>query len=114
LLSLIFSPTELGSALYCVEEPENYLHPRLLTVLTELLKQVQMELGPENAAQLVISTHSPQLIDRCSIDDLILFRRDEGATACVRLRDNEHFKKLVESGEIGLGELYYSGALARA
>jgi len=114
LLSLIFAPAELGSALYCVEEPENFLHPRLLTVLTELLKQVQMELGSDTSAQLVISTHSPQLIDRCSIDDLILFRRDRGETKCERLRDSEHFKKLVESGEIGLGELYYSGALARA
>lgn len=113
LLSLIFAPAELGSALYCVEEPENYLHPRLLIVLTELLKQVQMELG-EKSGQLIVSTHSPQLIDRCSINDLVLFRRNQGATECVRPRDNEHFKKLVESGEIGLGELYYSGALARA
>jgi predicted ATPase len=114
LLSLIFAPTELGAALYCVEEPENFLHPRLLTVLTELLNQVQMEQGPANSAQLIISTHSPQLIDRCSIDDLILFRRDQGETTVVRPRDNEHFKKLIESGEIGLGDLYYSGALARA
>jgi predicted ATPase len=114
LVSLILAPAELGSALYCIEEPENYLHPRLLIVLADLLKQVQMELGSEKSGQLIISTHSPQLIDRCPIEDLILFRRDQGATGCVRPRDNEHFKKLVDSGEIGLGELYYSGALARA
>jgi predicted ATPase len=114
LLSLVFAPVELGSALYCVEEPENFLHPRLLTVLAELLKQVQIELGSEKSAQLVISTHSPQLIDRVSIDNLVLFRREQGATASMRLRNNEHFRKLIESGEIGLGELYYSGALARA
>ncbi|MBZ5664601.1 MAG: AAA family ATPase [Acidobacteriia bacterium] len=114
LLSLIFAPKDLGAPLYCIEEPENYLHPRLLTVLTELLKQVQGELGAENSAQLLISTHSPMLIDRFSIDNLILFRRERGATKCVRPRDNESFKALVDSGEIGLGELYYSGALARA
>jgi predicted ATPase len=114
LLSLILAPAELGSALYCVEEPENYLHPRLLTILTDLLKQVQIELSEEKSGQLIISTHSPQLIDRCSIDDLMLFRHVKGATECVRPSDNEHFKKLVDSGEIGLGELYYSGALARA
>ncbi len=114
LLSLVLAPAELGSPLYCVEEPENYLHPRLLSILTDLLKQVQMELGVENCAQLIISTHSPQLIDRCSIDDLLLFRRTKGATDCVRPSDNEHLKKLVNSGEIGLGDLYYSGALARA
>jgi predicted ATP-dependent endonuclease of OLD family len=62
----------------------------------------------------LITTHSPLLIDRCSIDDLVLFRRNQGATECIRPRDNAHFKKLVESGEIGLGELYYSGALTRA
>ena len=69
LLSLVFAPTDLGAPLFCIEEPENYLHPRLLTVLTELLQQVQGELGAEGSAQLLISTHSPLLIDRCSIDD---------------------------------------------
>lgn len=114
LLSLIFAPTGLGGSMYCVEEPENYLHPRLLTVLTELLRQAQMELKPTDLSQLIISTHSPHLIDKYSIDDLILFHREEGATACTRPRDNDQFRKLVESGEIGLGDLYYSGALARA
>ena len=33
LLSLIFAPPELGAPLYCVEEPENHLHPRLLETL---------------------------------------------------------------------------------
>jgi len=114
LLSLIFAPKELGSPFCCVEEPENYLHPRLITVLVELLKQVQTELAPTESSQLIVSTHSPLLMDQFSIDDLILFRRDQGATVCERPSSNEHFKKLVESGEIGLGELYYSGALARA
>ena len=114
LLSLVLAPAELGSEMYFVEEPENCLHPRLLTILVDVLKQVQMELGEEKSAQLVISTHSPQLIDKYSIEDLILFRRDRGATECVRPSNNEHFKKLVDSGEIGLGDLYYSGALACA
>lgn len=114
LLSLIFAPKELGAPLYCIEEPENNLHPKLLSILTGLLKQVQEELGVCDAGQVIVSTHSPQLIDQCSIEDLILFHRTEGMTHCTRPRDNEHFKKLVESGEIGLGDLYYSGALARA
>lgn len=113
-LSLIFSPPEVGAPVYCIEEPENHLHPRLLSVLTELLKQVQTELGSKEAAQLLISTHSPYLIDKCSIDDLIVFRRHEGFTECIRPSNHDHFKKLVEAGELGLGELYYSGALSRA
>ena len=112
LLSLIFSPPELGAPLYCVEEPENHLHPRLLTTLVEVLKQVQGEFSPEERSQIVITTHSPYLIDKFSLDELIVLEKREGATVLVRPSDKLHLRDLLEKEEIGLGELYYSGALS--
>jgi len=112
LVSLIFSPPGLGAPLYCVEEPENHLHPRLLDTLVEVLKQVQEELRPEERSQIVITTHSPYLIDKFSLDELIVFEKREGATVPTRPSNKRHLRDLLESEEIGLGQLFYSGALS--
>ncbi len=109
-LSLIFAPSSLGAPLYCVEELENHLHPKLLEVLIEILKQRQRELG-SHAAQVFITTHSPHLIDKCDIEDLIVVGKSDGETKCMRPSSKSHLRKLLESKELGLGDLWYSGAL---
>jgi predicted ATPase len=110
LLSLIFAPPELGAPLYCVEEPENHLHPRLLETLVELLTQRQEAMGTQ-AGQVIITTHSPHLIDRFSLDDLIVIDKQHGATRCTRPASNAHLRELLQREELGLGELWFSGAL---
>jgi predicted ATPase len=112
LLSLIFSPPELGAPLYCVEEPENHLHPRLLATLVTVLKQVQEEYPPEQRSQIVIATHSPYLVDKFSLDELIVLEKHEGRTVLTRPSDKAHLQDLLRNEEIGLGELFYSGALS--
>ncbi len=109
-LSLIFAPAELGAPLYCIEEIENHLHPRLLEILVEVLDQRQKELGPQ-AAQIIVTTHSPYLVDKMDIEDLIVVEKKEGATHCLRPASKTHLKELLEREDIGLGELWYSGAL---
>ena len=111
LLSLVFAPKELGSPLHCIEEPENHLHPRLLETLVEVLRQEQQAAG-SSASQVLVTTHSPQLVDRISVDDLIIVGKQEAATVCRRPEDKQHVRELLE--DIGLGELYYSGALGGA
>lgn len=107
-LSLIFSP--FGSPLFCIEELENHLHPRLLETLVEVQNQRQRELGP-HAAQIIATTHSPYLVDKTDLDDLIVVEKSNGATKCTRPASKAHLKELLEREELGLGELWYSGAL---
>jgi predicted ATPase len=114
LLSLIFSPPELTGGMYCVEEPENHLHPRLLETLVELLRQVQDELGPEQSAQTIVTTHSPHLVDKVDLDELIVVEKREGETLCTRPSSKQHLRELLAREEVGLGDLYYSGALSGA
>lgn len=111
LLSLIFAPPSLGAPLYCIEEPENHLHPRLLETLVELLTQRQNELGPQ-AAQVISTTHSPHLVDKVTLDELIVVEKSNGATHFTRPASKEGLKELLEREELGLGELWYSGALS--
>lgn len=110
-LSLIFAPENLGSSFLCAEEPENHLHPHLLEILVELLLQHQNGLGTQ-AAQVIITTHSPYLIDRFNLDDLIVADKWEGATPCTSPASKEHLRKLLERGELGLGNLWFAGALS--
>ncbi len=112
-LSLIFAPPSLGAPLFCVEELENHLHPRLLETLIEVFTQRQKELGPQ-AAQVIITTHSPYLVDRMNIDDLIVVEKSNGATKCTRPASKTHLKELLEREELGLGDLLYSGALGNS
>jgi len=111
LLSLVFTPQGLGAPLYCVEEPENHLHPRLLETLVEVLRQEQQAAGPR-ASQVLATTHSPQLVDRIGLDDLVIVGKRDGATVCRRPENKQHLHELLE--EAGLGELYFSGALGGA
>jgi predicted ATPase len=111
LLSLVFSPPEWRAALYCVEELENHLHPRLVETLLELLRQVQEEIGPLASGQVIATTHSPHLVDKVSLDELIVFEKHEGATVVTYPRNKTHLRELLQREELGLGDLFYSGAL---
>lgn len=110
LLSLIFAPSELGAPLVCVEEPEDHLHPKLLESLVELLQQRHQEVGLE-AAQVVVTTHSPHLVDHVTLEDLLVVEKEKGATRCTRPASKKHLRDLLEREELGLGDLWYSGAL---
>lgn len=110
LLSLVFAPEPLGAPVYCIEEPENHLHPKLLETLVEVLTQRQGELrvGP---AQIIATTHSPYLVDKVNLDDLIVVEKRDGATTFARPASKTHLRELLEREELGLGDLWYSGAL---
>lgn len=110
LVSLIFAPPELGAPLFCIEEPENHLHPRMLESLMEIYQQRFQELGIE-VAQVIVTTHSLKLVDLVTLENLVVVEKKEGATYCSRPSSKKHLKELIESEEYGLGDLFYSGAL---
>ncbi len=113
LLALILSPAEFGADLFCVEEPENHLHPRLLETLVQLLRQTQESLlaQGQEVAQVFATTHSPYLVDHFSIDELAVLEKFEGQTRIIRPTEKTHLRELLSQKESGLGELWYSGAL---
>jgi predicted ATPase len=114
LLSLICSPVELAAPIYCLDDIESYLHPRLIDVLMEIYHQVASEFPPEQRAQILVATHSPFVIDKCGLENLIVVEKRSGETTCTRPDSNKHLQELVASREMGLGELYFSGALRSA
>jgi hypothetical protein len=91
------------NAIICFEEPENYIHMRLLEFLVDLMKN--------SDKQIILVTHSPYFIDWCNPEDLIIIEKDSGETKARRIKDSEEMKEsLIESG-LSLGESYYSDEL---
>ena len=93
----------LDSDLIAFEEPENCIHPYLLETIIDLARK--------SGKQVIISTHSPYLLDHVKPEEVILVYKEEGATKAVRLEKTKEVKKVKEMLEEGLtlGEIWYAG-----
>ena len=108
LASLIYSP--LGVPLVCLEEPENHLHPRLLSLLVEIANQRRTELGA-HGSQAIVTTHSPYLLDLLDPEDIILVSKQKGETRFQRVESADELRRLMRESENTLGRLWFSGSL---
>ena len=86
-----------------IEEPENYLHPRLLTGLVGTCLEALM------SSQLIITTQSPRFVNELSADEVWVFYRDkEGFTVCKRASEMLGINHFIEAGAT-LGDLWMEG-----
>lgn len=89
-----------------IEEPETQIHPGMLA---KLLNEIETYTFDEN---LILSTHSPQVVAWTNPDKINLVYRDQGQTIVRKLHEAEIQKVvdyLCEEGD--LGEWIYSGIL---
>lgn len=94
------------STIIAVEEPEASLHIAALEALVETMKS---RVGP---GEVLLTTHSPELIDIVSPDELRLVRREGGDTVVSEVAP--HSKKVVREALFTLGELHRVGGLRAA
>jgi len=99
LLAYITAITANEPKLICFEEPENFIHPRLFELLLEILKK--------SDKQIILSTHSPYLVDWVEPGDVIIVEKTDKGTVTKRIEKADKLKGHLE--KIGLGELLYSG-----
>lgn len=86
-----------------IEEPENYLHPRILPDLSE-----ECEAATERT-QLLVTTHSPFFINALSPKEVrILWRDDYGHTQAKSALELKGVREFVAEGA-KLGELWLEG-----
>lgn len=86
-----------------IEEPENFLHPRLLPELAE-----ECRAASENS-QLLITTHSPFLLNSMGAEEVwVLYRDKTGFTKAVRASDIKGIPDMVRAGS-SLGYLWMEG-----
>lgn len=102
------SPTLIG-----FEEPENGIHPRRIRLIAELLK-TRTALGH---LQLIVTTHSPTLLDFIPSECLYLFHKHDGCTEIEPLRTwsarqrRSDLKKSLDDEEIPVSKLLLRGDL---
>lgn len=86
--------------LICIEEPENNLHPHLLEMLVDELRSASEE------SQVIVTTHSPYLIDKCRPEEVFVIEKKKGETEITPISKwkNRFLQSLKAST---LGELWY-------
>lgn len=88
-----------------IEEPENFLHPRLLPELAEECR------AAAERSQLMITTHSPFFLNAMRADEVrVLYRDEEGFTRAVRAAEIPGVPEQIRAGG-ELGYLWMEGYL---
>ena len=94
--------------LIAIDEPELGLHPGLLPIVADMIKSAS------ERTQVLVTTHSPELLDCFDLDDIAVMARmeDEMKTLWHRPSGKESLKRMLQQ-TMGptLGELHRSGEL---
>ncbi|MEO8409282.1 MAG: AAA family ATPase [Propionivibrio sp.] len=86
-----------------IEEPENFLHPRLLPELAEECR------AASEHGQLLVTTHSPFFVNALRPQEVrVLYRDDRGYTQAVRAIDIRGVPEFMAAGA-SLGHLWLEG-----
>ena len=86
-----------------IEEPENYLHPRLLTGFVGDCIKASM------GSQFMITTHSPRFVNEFTAEEVwVLYRNEQGWTVCKRASEMLGINEFMEAGA-KLGQLWMEG-----
>jgi len=86
-----------------IEEPENFLHPRLLPELAEECR------GAAVRSQLLATTHSPFFLNGLRADEVrVLYRDEHGYSQTVRASDIRGIPEFIAAGGL-LGQLWLEG-----
>jgi predicted ATPase len=90
--------------LLCIEEPENYLHPELLTELAEEFR----DYANRGEGQVFISSHSPDFVNALELDELFWLNKDNGYSHIKRASNDKAISDLYNEGD-KLGYLWKQG-----
>lgn len=86
-----------------IEEPENFLHPRLLHGLAAECREAT------DVTQILVTTHSPFFVDALRPAEVrVLWRDEEGFTRCRDLDNDRKINAFIDAGA-QLGDLWMEG-----
>lgn len=91
-----------------IEEPENQLHPKVVPLLADNIRQMS------GRSQVLVTTHSPEFLTDLSPKELwSIHRREDGFADVGRISDNERVLNMLKAGA-SLPELWGEGYLVGA
>lgn len=93
------------SQLTIIEEPERNIHPSLISQVVENMDEASRQ------RQVIVTTHSPEIIRYTDINNILTIRRDDdGNSEIVRPGDQEDVKDFLEN-DMDIEELYVQNLL---
>jgi predicted ATPase len=105
-IALTFHPDP--PKLILLEEPEMGVHPRRLGEIVGLLREITKGTHGGHPAQIVLTTHSPYLLDHINLDEdqVLVFSRNEDGSRSAEPADAERLRLFLD--EFMLGEVWYN------
>jgi len=105
MLALLHDPNP--PLLTCIEELDRGLHPH---VFDRLVERMRIASGK---TQFLIATHSPALVNRLKWNELIVCERGADGSSLIPAISPDRVRRLAQAaeGELGLGEIWFTGAL---
>lgn len=99
LMTALFGETDYG--LVGIEEPENHVHPAALATFAEYLKEAS------GRVQVLVTTHSPLLLDHLDTPDAVcVVRRGTLGTTVDRESNSDAVSSALRESGFGLGEYH--------
>ena len=91
-----------------IEEPENGVHPKRLGDVMRLLREITQGKHGGHAAQVILTTHSPHLLDHVDLktDQVLVFNRDDDGSRTAKPADEKRLKNFLD--EFMLGEVWFN------
>ena len=102
IIALHFEDT-IGTII--LEEPERNLHPALMDRVIEMAKESSKN------KQVLITTHTPELIKHADINSILLASRCDDGFTCIKRPINDDTVKVFLENEIGIEELFAQNIL---
>lgn len=89
--------------LLCVEEPENQLYPKLMVELAE-----EFRLYARRGGQVFVSTHSPDFLNACQLNEVFWLVKQNGYTTVHRAKEDPQVAAYMAEGD-KMGYLWNQG-----
>jgi predicted ATPase len=103
MLSILYNPDR--GRVICLDEPEISLHPDMIAVLSDVIRQSNSE-----GTQVIIATHSPMLLNMFDLDQVFVVEKDtQTNSTIIKIKSEEDFVGWV--GEFLPGKLWLQGLL---
>ena len=101
ILALYFDENKL----LIFEEPEKNIHPALISRLMQHFYDVSTK------KQIVITTHSPEILKHSNIEDLYLISRNDEGFSEISKPANQEMVKAFLANDLGIDELFVQNLL---
>jgi predicted ATPase len=101
IIALYFEKKQLT----IIEEPERNIHPYLIAKVADMIKDASQK------KQIIVTTHSPEIVKHTDLENLLFVSRDERGFSVISKPANEKEIRTFLDNEIGIEDLYVQNLL---